>query len=274
MTASGLASRSELPPARPRISACVIARDDARTLGACLASLSFCDERIALLDARSQDASGDIAKAAGARVERAIYLGNVEQKNRCLELAQGDWVVALDADESLSPELAAWLQQRLARAEDLAELEGIEIDRLTWHLGRWIRHGDFHPDWQLRVFRRNAGRWQGIDPHGRVRVAGRVERAPGHCHHHSYADLSDQLARVREWSAAQARALHARGQRFRLRDLLLRPPARFLRAYLLKRGCLDGMPGLVIAAVTAFHVFVKYACLWELEQRAQGERRS
>lgn len=256
------------PSERPQVSACVIARDDARTLGRCLASLAWCDERIVLLDARSQDASGDLAKAAGARVLRAVYRGNVEHKNRCLELARGEWVIALDADEELSPELAAWLRERLARAGDLAGLDGFELDRLTWHLGRWIRHGDFHPDWQLRVFRRAAGRWQGVDPHGRVRVRGRVERARGSCRHFSYADLSDQLARVRDFSAVQACALRAQGRRFRLRDLLLRPPARFLRAYLLKRGYLDGIPGFVIAAVTAFHVFAKYACLWELERSA------
>ncbi len=254
---------------RPTLSACVLARDDARTLGACLASLSFCDECIVLLDARSRDASAAIAAAAGARVERHPYADNVEQKNRCLEFAKGDWIVSLDADEALSPELARELQQRIAGAGEA--LAGIEIDRLTWHLGRWIRHGDFHPDWQLRVFRRAAGRWQGIDPHGRVCVAGPVERAQGACYHYSYADLADQIARVRRFSSAQARALHARGQRFRLRDLLLRPPARFLRAYLWRRGCLDGLPGLVIAAVTAFHVFAKYAGLWELE-RGSGSR--
>jgi glycosyltransferase involved in cell wall biosynthesis len=252
---------------RPRISACVIARDDARTLMRCLESLAWCDERVVLLDARSCDASADIAKAAGARVERAEYTGNVAHKNRCLSLAQGDWIVSLDADEALSPELADWLRAQLRSSDAFAGIAGIEIDRLTWHLGRWIRHGDFSPDWQLRVFRREQARWEGIDPHGRARVAGRVLRAHGSCHHFSYADLSDQLARVRDFSAAQARALHASGHRFRLRDLVLRPPARFLRAYLLKRGCLDGLAGFVIAVVTAFYVFAKYAALWELEQR-------
>jgi glycosyltransferase involved in cell wall biosynthesis len=250
----------------------VIARDDARTLARCLASLAWCDERVVLLDARSQDASADIAKAAGARVERAEYQGNVAQKNRCLALASGDWIVALDADEALSPELAAWLREQLRGAEALAEVAGIEIDRRTWHLGRWIRHGDFSPDWQLRVFRGGLARWEGVEPHGRVRVAGRVLRARGHCHHFSYADLSDQLARVRDFSAAQARALHASGRRFRLRDLVLRPPARFLRAYLLKRGFLDGVPGFAIAVITGFHVFAKYACLWELERGRREPR--
>ena len=269
MSAGDSSARGEPEASEPRISACVIARDDARTLGRCLESLAFCDERIVLIDARGCDASADLAKAAGARVVRAAYDGNVAQKNRCLALARGTWVIALDADEALSPELARWLERRLADPGDLA---GIEIDRLTWHLGRWIRHGDFHPDWQLRAFRRDAGRWEGLDPHGRVRVAGRVERARGSCHHFSYADLADQITRVREFGAIQARALHARGRRFRLRDLLMRPPARFLRAYLLRGGFLDGLPGLVIAGVTAFHVFAKYAALWELERVRAAER--
>lgn len=250
------------------VSACVIVRDDETTLRRCLESLCFCDECIVVVDERSRDASEAIARSLGARVERHAYAGNVAQKNHALSLAKHDWVVALDADEALSAELAAGLRAFLAAPEP--GVEGLELDRVTRHLGRWIRHGDFHPDWQLRVFRRARGRWSGEDPHGRVRVEGRVRRLSGALEHHSYADLADQIARVQEFSAIEARRMLESGRPFRLADLVLRPPARFLRAYLLRSGWRDGVPGLIIAAVTAFHVFLKYAKRWELEQ---GRRR-
>jgi len=246
-----------------RVSACVIARDDARNIRRCLESLAWADERIVVVDERSRDATESIATELGARVIRHPYRGNLEQKNFALEQARGDWVVALDADESLSPQLAEALRAELGAAGDC---EGIEVNRVTYHLGRWIRHGDFHPDWQLRAFRRGRGEWVGANPHGRVRVPGAVRRVTGDCEHRSYADLSDQLARVQEWSRIEAERLQREGRRARLRDLVLRPPARFLRAYLLKAGFLDGVPGFAIAAITAFHVFVKYAKLWELER--------
>jgi len=250
------------------VSVCIIASNEERNLGRCLDSAAFADERIVVVDARSADATEEIARARGARVLVHAYEGNVSQKNVALGLANHDWVIALDADEALSPELAAAIRDAVAR--DGGGWDGFEANRLTWHLGRWIRHGDFFPDWQLRVFRRQVGRWEGIDPHGRVRVDGRVGRLPGALHHWSYRDLADQVARIQEFSRVQAAALRARGRRARVSDLVLRPPARFLRAYLLKRGFLDGVPGLVIAAATAFHVFLKYAKLWEMERAPAG----
>jgi glycosyltransferase involved in cell wall biosynthesis len=252
------------------VSACVIARDDARTLARCLDSLLWADETVVVLDERSRDGSEALARGRGARLLRRAYDGNVEQKNFALDQAKHDWVVALDADEALSPELAARLRERIARAGD--GLDGLELDRVTHHLGRWIRHGDFHPDWQLRAFRRSRGRWSGSNPHGRVRLRGRVERLAGDLEHYSYADLGDQIARVQEFSRVEALEMWKRGRRARLSDLWLRPPARFARAYVLKAGFRDGAPGFVIAAVTAFHVFLKYARLWELERAARRER--
>jgi len=250
------------------VSACVIARDDAHHLERCLASLAWTDETLVVIDERSRDGSEALAERCGARVLRRAYAGNVEQKNFALAQAKHDWVIALDADEALSPPLALRLRERIARAD--AALGGFELNRVTRHLGRWIRHGDFHPDWQLRAFRRTRGRWAGSNPHGRVQVAGRVERIAGDLEHYSYRDLADQWERVQTYSGLEAQALRRAGRRARVSDLCLRPPARFLRAYLLKGGYRDGMPGFLIAALTAGHVLLKYAKLWELERVAAG----
>jgi glycosyltransferase involved in cell wall biosynthesis len=257
---------------RPSLSVCVIACDEEETIGHCLRSADFADECVVVVDAKSRDATEEIARATGARVVVHPYEGNVEQKNHALALARGEWVLALDADEAVTPALRREIQD-LLRAPP-AGLEGAEVNRVTFHLGRWIRHGDFFPDWQLRLFRRGAGRWSGTNPHGRVRVDGGATRLRGELEHRSYRDLADQVERIQDFSTIQARANHTRGRRCAARDMWLRPPARFLRAYVLKQGFRDGVPGFVIAAATAFHVFLKYAKQWELEHAKPPERGS
>jgi glycosyltransferase involved in cell wall biosynthesis len=252
---------------RPPISACVLACDEERELARCLAAVGFADERVVVVDARSSDGTEKIARECADRVEVRPYAGDVAQKRHCVGLARHDWVLIVDPDEIVPPTLARELVDAIASAGP--EVAGIEVDRLTWHLGRWIRHGDFHPDWTLRAFRRSRARFAGLDPHMRIEVDGGVRRVPTPLEHYSYRDLADQVDRIQRFSAAAAAALDAAGRRARLRDLVLRPPARFLRAYVLRRGFLDGVPGLVIAGATAFHVFLKYAKLWE-RQRAGG----
>jgi len=261
---------------RLTLSVCVIACNEERNIGRCLASASFADECVVVVDARSADGTDRIAREHGAKVTRHAYAGNVEQKNFALDQVSGDWVLALDADEALTAGLAAEILQRLAE-EPVAS--GFELNRVTHHLGRWIRHGEFYPDWQLRLFRRGAGCWAGVNPHGRLSLDGPSQRLDGELEHWSYRDLADQVDRIQDFSSIQAGANRERGGRVSLAQLLLRPPARFLRAYFLKQGFRDGVPGLVIAVATAFHVFLKYAKQWELEhvapdtpaQRAQGK---
>jgi glycosyltransferase involved in cell wall biosynthesis len=249
---------------RPPLSCCIIACDEERNIRRCLESVWFADERVVVIDSRSSDSTGEIARELGARVVEHPYQGNIEQKNFALTQAKWDWVLSLDADEAITEPLAREILSLLAAPP--ADVDGYEINRVTHHLGRWIRHGDFYPDWQLRLFRRGAGEWAGVNPHGRVQLRGTVRRLRGECEHRSYRDLADQVDRIQDFSRIQARDSHDRGIPVRIRDMVLRPPARFLRAYLLKQGFRDGVPGLVIATATAFHVFLKYAKLWELER--------
>ena len=245
----------------------MVARDAAATLERCLASLAFCDECVVVLDPRSRDRSEALARAAGARVVSHPYAGNLEQKRFALAQCKGEWVVLLDADEALSPPLARRLAEYLAAPEP--GCDGVLLNRVARHLGRWIRHGEFHPDWQLRAFRAAVARLEGRNPHGRVRVPGRVVPIAGDLEHRSYRDLADQVARIQEFSGIEAEGLHAEGRRAGVADLALRPALRFLRGYLWRQGFRDGVPGLAIAAASAFHVFLKYAKLWELG-RARG----
>lgn len=252
----------------PTVSACVIARDDEDYIRRCVASVGWVDECIVVVDDRSADATEAIARDLGARVLRHPYGGNIEQKNYALDQTKCEWVVSLDADEALSQALSDDVRNRLATADE--GTAGFEVNRATFHLGRWIRHGDFHPDRQLRVFRRGRGRFVGRNPHGRVEVRGKVERLVGDLEHYSYRDLADQLERIRRFSTIEARQMTEAGRKVRVRDIVIRPPARWFRAYVVKAGFLDGVPGFLIAGMTAFHVFLKYAYAWEEQREARA----
>jgi glycosyltransferase involved in cell wall biosynthesis len=242
----------------------MLARDEAAVLPRCLASLPFADEIVVVVDDRTTDDSAEVARRHGARVILRRYDGDVASKRFAVAQGGGDWILLIDPDEEATPELAAEIRAVLA-ADDRA-CAGYEVNRITWHLGRWIRHGAFFPDWVLRLFRRDAVRFEGVDPHGRFYADGPVRRLDGLLHHYSYRDLADQFRRVQAWSDQAARAMRAQGEHASLEKLLLRPPARFARDYVLKRGFLDGTPGFFIAAISAFHVFAKYAKLWEMER--------
>ncbi len=263
--------------ARAPVSVCVLACDEERELARCLASVDWADEIVVVVDAKSRDGSEAVARRLAGRVERRTYAGDVAQKSYAVSLAKHDWVFVLDPDEVVTPALGAAMQRALVRVAeagrdqvadekprgDESGIVAYEINRATYHLGRWIRHGDFYPDWKLRLFMRSRARYAGRDPHGRVEAEGRVSRLGGELEHYSYRDLADQIDRIQFFSDEAAAALFRDGSRFRLRDLVLRPPARFLRSYVLRRGFLDGLPGFVIAVASGFYVFLKYAKLWE-----------
>ncbi len=259
---------------RPGLSACVLACDEEAELVRCLDALAWVDEIVVVVDAKSRDGSEKVARERAQRVEVRPYAGDIAQKRGCSELARNDWVLIVDPDEVVGEDLAREVVAVLAGAGEGGGPDGYEVNRATFHLGRWIRHGDFYPDWKLRLFRRSRARWIGRDPHGRVVVEGAVGRLRSELAHYSYRDLADQIERIQFFSEQSARAMHREGRRARLSDMVLRPPARFLRAYLLARGFLDGVPGFVIAAATAFHVFLKYAKLWELERSADADASS
>jgi glycosyltransferase involved in cell wall biosynthesis len=250
---------------RPPLSLCIITRDEERNLARCLASARFADE-VVVLDSGSTDRTVEIARAAGARVFVEPFRGHVRQKARAVELARNDWVLCLDADEEVSPELAASIEAALAAVEP--GIGGFELSRKTCYAGRFIEHGGWWPEWRLRLFDRRRGGWTGDDPHDRVEVgAGQVDRLSGALHHYAYRDVTHHLEKVNAYTSTMARGLADRGRPFRRHDLLVRPAARFLRMYVVRAGFRDGVRGFLLAVIGAFYVFAKYAKRWELEQR-------
>jgi len=236
----------------------------------CLESVSWAAEIVVAVDSASRDATGDIARRLATRVEVHRYAGDIEQKRYVAGLARFAWILSIDSDEVVSDRLGAEIRALFAAGEPA--LVGYEVNRIAYHLGRWIRHGDWHPDWKLRLFAARAVRFEGDNPHGRAAVDGRVGRLPGALEHYSFRDLADQMQRIQVHTGQAADALFAKGRRARVLDVTVRPLARVLRSYVLRRGFLDGVPGLIVAGSIGFSVFLKYAKLWE-RQRGHAARR-
>lgn len=248
-----------------RVSVCIITKDEEGNLPECLDSVKWADE-IVVVDSRSSDRTREIAAAAGAKVVERDFPGHIEQKNFAVAQASNDWVLCIDADERLSPELAASVRRAL---EDPGDRAGFECARLTFHGGRPIRHGGWYPDRKLRLFDRRRARWGGRNPHDHVVADGPVGRLEGDLLHHSYRSLSDHVRQIDFFTTIAAREKKARGERSSLSRLALHPFGKFLRMYLLKAGFLDGTAGFVVAVTGAYYVFLKYAKLRELD-RADG----
>ncbi len=245
------------------LSACIIAMDEEDRIGDCLASLAFCDE-IVVVDSHSTDRTREVAGSFGARVIERDWPGHVAQKEFAIRAAQHDWVLCLDADERLSPELAGEITA--LRAAGFPDKAGWRFPRLSRYLGAWVRRGTWYPDHQLRLFDRRRGRWGGHNPHDRVELDGPLGTLKGDLLHDPYRDLAEHLETIDRYTTTMAQGMRDRGQRASFLDLVLRPPVRFLRFYVLKGGFLLGWRGIVLAYLAAHYVRLKYAKLLVLER--------
>ncbi len=250
---------------REKISACVMTFNEARKIRRCLDSVRWCDE-IVVLDSLSTDRTLEIARAYTDRIFQQPWLGYVGQRERIRELARYDWLLFLDADEEVSEGLRAEILAIFARGP--APYVGFAFPRRVYYLGRWIRFGEWYPDVKLRLFHRDYGRTEGPDPHDRVVITGGpVLRLRNPIWHYTHDGIDDHLRTMNRFSAISAQQKIEAGDRLRWRDLLLRPPLRFFKGYVLRGGFLDGIHGLVIALFGALGTLMKYAKLWELHLR-------
>jgi len=253
---------------RPRVSAVVICCDEADRIGACLESVSWCDE-VVVVDSGSRDGTVAIARAHATRVIERPWPGYVAQKNYALEQASGDWILCLDADERCSAALREAAQAAIASDPGLV---AYRVRRRTFHLGRWIRYGGWYPDWKLRLVRRGRAHWGGRDPHDKLIADGPVGQIDADLEHYSYRDYGDHLDTVRRFSAIVAAQWHEEGRRASWLQAIAKPPIKFLECWVWKQGFRDGWPGFVIAATTAFYVFTKQVKLRELERHGHRAR--
>lgn len=248
----------------PKLTATIITLNEAAHIEACLASVAFADE-ILVVDSGSTDGTPDLARAKGARVVVRDWPGYSAQKNFAAAEAAHDWILSVDADERVSPELAREIQSTLTGELSAA---GYRLPRVTWHLGRWIRTTDWYPDYQLRLYDRRRAEWNGRRVHESVTARGPVGQLRNDLQHYAYRDISHHHQTMDRYTTLAAEQMAAEGKDASLAGLLLHPPAAFFRNYVLKRGFMDGAPGAIVSAMNAHYVLLKYAKLWALRRRA------
>ncbi len=246
----------------PRLSVIIIAKNEAANIGACLDSVAFADERI-VVDSQSNDATAEIAAQKGARVVARKFDGFGSQKNFALTLAQGDWVLSIDADERVSPALKQAIETAISRAA----AEAYEFPRLSSFCGRQMRHSGWFPDHVLRLFRRGRARFSDDIVHERVICDGAVARLDEPLDHAPVIRLEDALSRMDRYSTAGAEMLVAKGRRVWFMSGIVHGLWTFLRTYFLKAGFLDGREGFLLAVANAEGTYYRYMKTWLARRR-------
>lgn len=260
-----------MPRTEPAISAIIVARDEEEAIERCLRSIAWTEERIVVVDSATRDATAERARPLATEVVIRDWEGFVATKRFAAERTRCPWVLWLDADEEVDPELAEAIRSAVA---DPRGAVGFRMRRRNHYMGRLIRHGAWSRDSVLRLFARDRARWVDRLVHEEVRVDGPVADLSGRLDHWSYRDLRHHRQKIRVWSTLWAEQSQKSGKRAWIHDLLLRPPLRFVKGYFLKGGFLDGGAGLVLAYMDAVYVGTKYARLRELQRpgREKGEQ--
>ena len=271
-----LASRSDEPRIGDRLarvthrsldlSVVIITKDEAGNIAGALESVAWIDD-VVVVDSGSTDDTVAIARGYTERVSSKEWEGYGAQKNYATELAAHDWVLSLDADERVSTELAQEIEGVMRGGPPV---HGYRIPRTTHYLGRWIRSTDWYPDHQLRLYDRRVSRWNTRFVHESVRVEGRVGRLRGEILHHAYSGLSHHLSTIDRYTTLSVRQMVAEHKQASWLHLIGHPMLAFLRNYLWRRGFRDGVPGLTISLMNSYYVFLKFAKLWEYQQRVRS----
>jgi glycosyltransferase involved in cell wall biosynthesis len=243
------------------LTAAVLARDEAGNIECCLAALEWADQRLVLVDAATTDDTARRAAARGACVLVRPLVSFAEQRNAALERARGEWVLFVDADEVVTPELAAEVRAAIAAP---GETVGFWIPRRNLICGRWVRHAGWYPDEQLRLLRRGRARYDEQRPvHEIVLLDGPAGHLAAPFIHYNYADLAQFRRKQARYAELEALALRSRGVRPRPQNFVLQPLREFRRRYVTLRGYRDGLLGLQLAALLAWSTFRTY---WELRR--------
>jgi len=244
------------------ISVCIIAGAEEERIGTCLRSVAdWTSEIVVVLNSETQDKTEEIAKSFGTRVHRSPWQGFREQKNLVLSFATQPWVLALDSDEEVSDELRGAIFSFFSA--DANRFDGADFARKVWFMGRWITHGDWYPDRVLRLFRREKGKWSGTEEHCSVKVEGSKTTLRGDLLHYSNPNISAYISKINYFADVHLQRQLAEGARWSAPSAIFRSAWRFFRAYLLRRGFLDGYPGFFIAASTAYSTLVRHSRLFE-----------
>jgi len=247
---------------RLNLSVTIITLNVEQSLSKCLQSVAFADE-IIVVDSGSEDKTCDIAQEFGACVLHQDWLGYGAQKQFAVEQAKHDWVLCLDADEWVSEELRDSIKSTLQNPQ----YKAYQFPRCNRFLGRWLRHGEGYPDYNLRLYHRRYAAWT-LDPvHEHVKTESEVGRLNGDLMHESEEGLERYLQKQNRYTSLQAQALFEQGKGFSLVNMLFSPVFRFIKFYLIRSGWRDGIPGLIHISIGCFNTFIKNAKLIGIQHR-------
>lgn len=259
------------------ISICMVSAAEAHRIGNALASVAnWTSELIVVLNEEVTDDTEQIAKSYGAKVIRETWKGMIGQKASAAAKATQEWILDLDADEVVSDELRDEIRLALSDKSLNGQVAALSYPRMSWYCGRWIRHGDWYPDRQNRLWRRGRAHWGGVDPHAKLMVDGEVKKLRSNLLHYSNDSINRQIEKIVPFSDEFMRQHLARNGSTGIFDLAVRPFWRFLRAYVFRAGFLDGWPGYYIAWLNAFSTVTRYAKISEnlLHQKPGEKERS
>ncbi|MHC5066339.1 MAG: glycosyltransferase family 2 protein [Planctomycetota bacterium] len=248
------------------LSACILAFNEEDRIEACIASLKGCDE-ILVVDSHSEDKTRELARAMGARVVERDWPGFLGQRTFAVAEASHDWILIIDADERLSPELQGEIGE--LKAAGFPDHAGWQMPRCSEYMGRWIRHGTWYPNLVLRLFDRRRGKCAGKDPHDRVEVEGPVGKLQGDLLHHPYRNFKEHMQTIDRYTTTMAEEMLSRGKRAHFWNLAINPAMRFFRFYVLRMGFLCGWRGLLLAFLAAHYVRLKYAKAMRMQRAAR-----
>lgn len=241
-----------------KVSVIIITKNEANNIRACLESVSWADE-IIVVDSASTDGTIEVAR----EFTQQVYIfsewpGFGPQKNRALSYASHNWILSLDADERVTPELRAEIEVALQNAQ----IDGYEIPRLSSFCGRFIRHSGWHPDYVLRLFRRGKGRFSDALVHESVQLKGKVAQLKQPMLHYSYRNFEDVITKLNCYSTAASGMLALKGKKGGLFQAVLHGFWAFIRTYFLRAGFLDGREGFMLAIMNAENSYYRYIKLW------------
>ncbi len=257
------------------VSVCIISGAEAHRIRATLASVvEWTSEIIVVLNEDVADGTDTVCQSFGARVFREPWKGHIDQKNSAATKAVHPWILGIDTDEIVSPELRREIEQVLSDPARAMNYGAFSFPRCSRLCGRWIRHGDWYPDRSVRLWRRGAARWGGVNPHDKLMVDGRIGRLQGDLLHHTAESIDRLVIKIPAYSTDFVKQRLTQGRGASVVELVVRPWWRFMRGYILKLGFLDGWQGYYIACFNAFAAATRYAKVHEAFPRSSPRRKS
>jgi glycosyltransferase involved in cell wall biosynthesis len=244
------------------ITVTIIARNEAKRIAIAIKSVQSFASEVIVVDSESTDDTVEIAQSLGAKVQVKAFQGFGQQKNFAQDLASFPWVLNIDADERVTPELILEIRKFLS-VKDVAPVSGVYLPRKTWYLNRWVMHGGWYPNYLIRFAKKDQSRWTEPALHEELKVTGKTHHFKTPLEHYSFPTQRSHIQKNIEYAAHARVGLSARGKKSGIFDLTFRPLWKFIDGYFLKVGFLDGRAGFFIAIHSAYATFLRYTYLYE-----------